>query len=90
MYIVLEIQTYDDGTVGMINTAFEDQNLAKNKYYSVLAAAAISGLPKHTAVLLNEEGISLRHECCRAVPQDMISPDGVVEPDVDMEDDINA
>ena len=90
MYVVLEIQTNSDGTVGMLTWAFEDQNLAKNKYYSVLAAAAVSGLPKNTAVLMNAEGVTLRRECCKAVAEEMVTPEGIVESDVDMEDDINA
>ena len=90
MYIVLEIQTNKNGTIGMLTTAYEDQNLAKNKYYTVLAAAAVSGLPKHTAVLMNEEGVSLRHECCKAEPEEMVSPEGYVESDDDQAGDIDA
>ena len=44
-YIVLEIQTNSDGTVGTIIDTFTSRNLAEQKYHLILSAAAVSQLP---------------------------------------------
>ena len=63
MFIVVELQKYQDGTVGNIVTAYETQADAESKYHSVLAAAAVSDLPSHSATLLAEEGFSVANQC---------------------------
>lgn len=55
-YIVLEIQTNTNGTIGTLVTAYADQMQAESKYHTVLAAAAISALPRHAAALLTSDG----------------------------------
>lgn len=55
-YIVAEIQTNDSGTVSSIATAYDDYYKAESKYHTVLAAAALSNLPVHSAVLLDNLG----------------------------------
>ena len=55
-YIVVEIQTNLNGTVGNIVTAYADRNQAESKYHTVLAAAAVSSLPSHACVLMTNEG----------------------------------
>ena len=62
-YIVIEIQTNLDGTVGNLITAHDDRNSAESKYHTVLASAAISSLPAHSAVLLTNEGFPLESKC---------------------------
>ena len=62
-YIVIEIQTNSDGTIGNIVTAFQDRNHAEQQYHSILSAAAVSNLPSHAAVLLTNEGIPVEHAC---------------------------
>lgn len=62
MYIVLEIQTNADGTVGTIVTQWNDRNQAESKYHSVLAYAAASDLPMHAAMLITADGMTLRGE----------------------------
>jgi hypothetical protein len=62
-YVVLELQTNSDGTVGNLVTAHDTRNAAESAYHSVLAAAAISALPKHAAVLLTSEGTLLDSRC---------------------------
>lgn len=64
-FVVIELQTYTDGTVGNIVTAFTDRGQAEQKYHTILAAAAVSGLPKHAAVLLSNDGHSLMYQCYR-------------------------
>lgn len=62
-YVVIELQTNSDGTVGNLVTAHDTRNAAESAYHSVLAAAAISALPKHAAVLLTSEGTLLDSRC---------------------------
>ena len=54
MYIVLEIQT--SGTVGTLVSSYENREQAESAYHTILAAAALSSLPCHAAVLLTEQG----------------------------------
>lgn len=63
MYIVMEIQTNADGTVGNFVFAYADVNQAYAKYHSILAAAAASTLPRHSAVILENDGHPLEFRC---------------------------
>ena len=56
MYIVIEIQTNADNTIGNFVWAFADRDAAFSKYHSVLASAAISVLPCHSCVILRNDG----------------------------------
>ena len=58
-YIVMEIQTAADGTVATLVTQKDTLPEAQSTYYTVLAAAAVSQVPYHSAVLLTNEGITL-------------------------------
>lgn len=58
-YIVLEIQTNLDGTVGTLAYDYTDRNVAEQKYHTVLAAAAVSEIPTHAAVLMTNEGVTI-------------------------------
>ena len=62
MYIVLEIQTNTDGTIGTIVTQWNDLNQAESKYHAVLACAAASDLPMHSAMIITPDGMTLRGE----------------------------
>ena len=55
-YLVIELQTNTNGSVGNIVWAFDERNEAESKYHAVLASAAISGLPCHAACLLDNTG----------------------------------
>lgn len=63
-YIVMEIRTNADGTISNTVTSFDADDLehAENKYHSVLAAAAISDKPIHSAILLTADGFPLDHK----------------------------
>ena len=54
-YLVLEIQV-NNGIVSNLIYDFDDQRQAESKYHTVLAAAAISNLDVHTAMLTDENG----------------------------------
>lgn len=58
-YLIIELQTNTDGTVGTLITQKDTLNEAQSTYYSILAAAALSALPVHAAVLMTNEGITL-------------------------------
>lgn len=60
MYIVMEIQSSD--TTATIVNSYADRNQAESKYHQILTAAAVSSVPKHSAVLLAENGVSLKNE----------------------------
>lgn len=64
-YIVIELQTNADGTVGNLVYAYTDRNEAEQKYHLVLSSAAVSQLPAHAAVLLTGDGRTLASQCYR-------------------------
>ena len=61
-YIVIELQKNAEGVVSNIVTENENQNDAESKYFSVLAAAAVSTIPVHSAIIVSEEAFPVRHE----------------------------
>lgn len=63
MYILLETQSYTNGTVGTLVNSYEDRDTAENKYHLILAAAAVSNLPRHSAFMLSDEGYIIKSEC---------------------------
>lgn len=62
MYIVTEIQTAADGTVAILTTQKQNRNEAESVYHSILAAAALSSLPRHAASIMTEEGFPIMHQ----------------------------
>lgn len=62
MYIILETQTYTDGTVGTLINTYTDINEAESNYHKVLMAAAISTIPIHTAFMLTDSGQIIKSE----------------------------
>lgn len=73
MYIVLEVQTNTDQTVGTLVTSFADKDQAESKYHLVLASAAVSSLPRHSAFLLTDDGSVVRRECYQHAQQEAIN-----------------
>jgi hypothetical protein len=59
---VIEIQTNENGTVGNLVYAFQDRSAAERQYHLVLAAAAITTLPMHAAVMLTNDGNIIAHQ----------------------------
>lgn len=60
MYIVLEIQASD--TIATTINSYEDRNTAESRYHQILAAAAMSTIPHHSAVLMNEVGNTIKSD----------------------------
>lgn len=65
MYIVIELQTNADGTVANLVYQFSSRDEAESKFHSILAAAAISALPVHAAVMLTNAGVMIKSEYYR-------------------------
>jgi len=60
-YLVIEIQKFADGTIAVPPIATYDTFFgAINKFHTVMAAAAISEVPVHSCVVLNEVGQEIR------------------------------
>ena len=59
-YVIIELQKSADGSVAVppINTA-DDFFQARSVFHSICATAAISTVPVHSVVLLNEVGQEL-------------------------------
>lgn len=68
-YYIIEIQQYQDGTYGDIRHFAYDEDpdkarlKAESKYHQVLAAAAISELPSHAAIMFTYEGYPIMNQC---------------------------
>lgn len=60
MFIVIELQKVNDSQVGNIVTAYVEQNAAEAKFHDILRAAAVSTLPCHSAVILDETGRTIK------------------------------
>lgn len=59
MFIVIELQTNADDSVGNFVWAFTTREQAFSKYHAVLSAAAVSALPVHAAVILDNHGLQI-------------------------------
>lgn len=62
MFIIIELQTTKGQTANIVTTR-ETKDEAMSAYHSILAAAAISNVEYHTAVVMDEQGRYLAREC---------------------------
>lgn len=62
-YIVIELQKNAEGQVSNIVTEYSTLAEAESKYYSILASAAVSNIPVHSAIIVSEEGFPVKHNC---------------------------
>lgn len=60
-YIVIEIQTIGE-TLAVLSFQFDTLHEAEAKYHSILAGAAVSTLPMHSAALLTNAGTLVKSE----------------------------
>ena len=63
MYVAIELVTKQDGTFTVSTYKKDTRDDAEKSYHSILAVAATSSNPIHSAVILNPEGKLLRSEC---------------------------
>lgn len=70
-FYIIEIQQYVNGEFGHIVHFAYDENATKArlkaeaKYHEVLASAAVSELPQHSATLLTSDGRAVMNQCYR-------------------------
>ena len=69
MFIVIELQTNANGTVGNFVWSYADENQAFSKYHSVLAAAAVSELPCHSCVILRNDGTQIAGQAYKHIEE---------------------
>jgi len=62
MYILMEVQIFADGGISTPCYAYSDQHRAEQKYHSILSAAAVSVLPRHTCFMLLDNGRVIKSE----------------------------
>lgn len=62
-FIVIELQESVDGQVANIVTSHDTANEAEQKYHTILAAAAVSNVPFHSAFMLNSHGGYVNSQC---------------------------
>lgn len=58
-YTTIENQLREDGSRGLLYDHFDDLNAALAKYYTICAAAAVSGIPYHAACILHSAGYTV-------------------------------
>ena len=61
MYIVIELQK-SGNTLAHLETVHETKDEAESKFHQVLAAAAVSQVPIHSAAMLDDSGFLVRTE----------------------------
>ena len=61
MFVVIEIQKNGENASPITNL-YIDKETAYSRYHTILAAAAISEVPEHSAILVSEEGNYILHE----------------------------
>ena len=89
-FYVVEIQQYANGEFGhIVHFAFDENPTqarlkAESKYHQVLAAAAVSELPQHSATLLTSDGRAIMNQCYKHVieptPEPEPEPEEETEP----------
>lgn len=61
-YIVIEVQANADGTIGTLVYTYADKNTAEQQYHTILAAAAVSSVENHGAVMLTKTGGFIKND----------------------------
>ena len=62
MYIVIELQKSAEGVVSNLVTSHDSLAEAESKYHSILASAAVSNVPVHSAIIVSEEAFPVEHK----------------------------
>lgn len=61
-YIVIELQKNSDESVGNLVYAYNTRAQAESKYYAVLSSAAVSSVPVHSAILIQEDAMPVAYK----------------------------
>lgn len=84
-FYIVEIQQYADGSYGhIVHYAYDEsadkaQLKAESKYHEVLAAAAVSNLPSHAAIMFSAEGFPMLNQCYKHTVQPEPTPETETE-----------
>lgn len=62
MFVVMEIQVFDDGKMSTPCYAYAERNSAEAKYHAILSSASVSALPIHSAVMVTDDGRFIKSE----------------------------
>lgn len=62
MYLVMEIQKMNNGSVSQLVTSHAERAEAEQKYHTVLAYASVSTCDVHSAAMLTDEGDMIKKE----------------------------
>lgn len=62
MYYIIEIQKQSDENCAHLIQTAETENQAKSIFHQIMASAAISSVPIHTAIVLTDEGVPIIRE----------------------------
>lgn len=87
-FYIIEIQQYTNGEFGHIVHFAYDENATKarlkaeSKYHEVLASAAVSELPQHSATLLTADGRAVMNQCYK---HEVVQPEPEPEPEPEVE-----
>lgn len=90
-FYIIEIQQYVSGEFGHIVHFAYDENATKArlkaeaKYHEVLASAAVSELPQHSATLLTADGRAVMNQCYK---HEVVQPEPEPEPEVEPEEEV--
>ena len=76
-YLVIELQTANDGTVSTLTYQFTDRNQAESKYHYIMSFAAVSELPLYAAMIITNTGETLMSGYYNHMPE----PEPEPEPD---------
>lgn len=57
MFIVIELQVSEDGSIGNLVFNYNTFPEAQNKFYTICAFASISQIPIHSVIILDRTGV---------------------------------
>lgn len=79
-YTTVENQLRNDGSFGLLYDHFEDESHALAKYYTILAAAAVSAIPYHAGYLIRSDGVTIEGRVFDRRVAPVIEPEEYVPP----------
>lgn len=89
-YTTIENQVRSDGSYGLLYDHFEDVNRAYAKFYTILAAAAVSEIPYHAGFLVRSDGVTIEGKVFdRRVDEPVVVPEEETQPETTPEEEGN-
>ena len=70
-YVVFELQT-NNGTTATLSDTFSSLPLAEQKFYQILSYAVVSDLDCHSALVVDENGFTIKSECFRHIKDEPV------------------